>query len=132
MRLRPAYEGYGNPSAIDAYLQQEQPRRNGDYFSNLYGRTKEWFIEKPYKGFGALGAILGGISTLAFGPLGVLLGAAVGSSVLGGMGASYYWAWGRGKRIPNNIEFLKGRSLGKWYADYIQTMGVQARSQSTG
>ena len=109
--------GYANEGSLSAYLAQNQRER--DYLSNLYGRTKEWFIEKPYKGFGALGAIFGGISTLAFGPLGVLLGAAVGSLVLGGAGAGYYWAWGRGKRIPKNTKFLEGRSLGKWYLDVL-------------
>lgn len=104
----------------------------GDYFKHLYNRTGEWFIEKPYKGLGALGAIIGGALGLAAGPLGVLFGGAIVGSILGGLGAGYYWSWGRGKRIPGNTEFLKGRSLGKWFADYIQTMEAQRRTQPTG
>ena len=109
---------YANTGSLGAYLAEGQQRER-DYFSELYGRGKEWFIERPYKGLGALGAVLGGIAGLAFGPLGVLITGAVGAGVLGGLGAGYYWAWGRGKRIPKNTKFLDGRSLGKWYLDVL-------------
>ena len=94
----------------------------GDYFKRLYDRTGEWFIEKPYKGLGGLGAIIGGTLGLAAGPLGVLFGGAVVGSILGGLGAGYYWSWGRGKRMPKDTEFLKGRSLGKWFLDYLDSL----------
>lgn len=138
MRLRPAHAGYGSPSAIDVYQQQEQPRRNGDYLSRVYDWGNDSFIKRPYKGLGLLGGILGGLSGLAFGPLGVLFGAAVVGSIGVGYGTALYWGWTRGKRKPNNTNFdvfeKDGRSLGKWYADYIQTMDAQARArpQPTG
>lgn len=55
----------------------------GDYLKDLYHRSREWLTENPYIGFGTLGAILAGVSTLTLGPLGILVGATVGSFALG-------------------------------------------------
>ncbi len=117
---------YANVGSFGAYLEQKQGR---DYVSELYNRGKDWFIEKPYKGLGILGAGLGFLSGLAFGPLGALFGA----TVVGGMGLGYgsalYWGWTRGKRKPRNTEFdvlqKDGRSFGKYLADYIQAQRTQ-------
>lgn len=54
-----------------------------DYLKTLYHRSREWFAENPYVGFGALGAVLGGASALTLGPVGILIGATIGSFALG-------------------------------------------------
>ncbi len=102
--------------------QRSYISRIGDYAKRAYNRTDEWFVQKPYKGLGALGAIMGGSMGLALGPLGVLFGGAVVGSILSGLGGIYHGLWGRGKRIPKNTEFLNGRSIGKWYMDSLDAV----------
>lgn len=116
MRLRPAYSGtYGeSPSAIDVYRQQEQPRTDRDYVSEVYNWGKEWFVKRPYKGWSLLGAI-GGF--LAAGPIGALLGAAT----VGGYATAYHWLWGREGENPSFPPLLNGMSIGKKIRQYWQT-----------
>ncbi len=97
----------------------------GNYTKHLYNRGKDWFIERPYKGLGALGAVLGGIAGLVAGPIGVLIGGALGAGSGLGIGTAYHWAWGRGKRAPKDPEFLKGRSFGKWGLDTLEGIEIQ-------
>ena len=116
MRLRPAYaNAYGeNPSAIDAYPQQEQPRRGRDYLSEAYDWGRELFVKRPYKGFSLFGGALG---FLAGGPVGAL----VGAGVFGGGATAYHWLWGREGEDPNFPPYLNGMSIGKRIRQYWST-----------
>jgi hypothetical protein len=71
------------------YRQKGSDTDFADYARQLYERGNNWFIRRPYKGFGAWGALFGAGVGLMGGPLGMLLGALVGASSMAGVTTSY-------------------------------------------
>lgn len=118
-------ERYMRQSDNSRYSQIPGDEPWTEYAETLYNRGKEWFVEKPYKGLGAIGAMFGGAAGLAAGPIGVLIGMAVGSAASSGVGAAGYWAWGRGKLAPGDYEFLNKRSLFKWLLDTVSGLELK-------
>lgn len=125
---------YGDVGSLGPYLQQQrESRKRKGYLSRVGGYVKNAyeFVGKPYVGFGLLGGLLGGISGLAFGPLGALFSAAVVGAMGSAFGTSLYWGWTRGERKPGNDKRLDGRSLGKYAADNWKRWFPERQTQST-
>lgn len=116
-------DGFQSPGYQGSLSAYEQPRRAmylenkprdylaelGDYGKHLYKRTKNWFIEEPHKGVGAIGAVLGGIAGIFAGPLGVLIGMGLGAATSAGVTYAFKrGVWDSGKKLSKNpiaIEF---------------------------